>query len=66
MLVSLLHVHLTKTQIGCHVARAGVPGYRRGDVDRVIVKDLVLRECDVSVRLSRGAALITRWLDAES
>ena len=28
--------------------------------------DLVLSECDVSVRLSRGAALITRWLDAES
>lgn len=25
-----------------------------------------LSECDVSVRLSRGAALITRWLDAES
>lgn len=33
--------------------------FRREDV-------LVLSECDVSVRLSRGAALITRWLDAES
>lgn len=36
---------------------------RRGECPS---EDLVLRECDVSVRLSRGAALITRWLDAES
>lgn len=58
---------MTKNTPVCCAVNSGSLGIERTRCSRVSAgNDLVLSECDVSVRLSRGAALITRWLDAES
>lgn len=58
-IIKLVEVEVEVACIGDNATWVSVAQRRRGAV-------VMLSESDVSVRLSRGPALITRWLDAES